>query len=70
MSNQTAWVVGFLLFSIVEFATTHREGAAYFPQLANTDLKSGRSFRNDKNADSEGGRRDRRVRHGERPLKA
>jgi len=46
MSNQTAWVVGF-----VEFATTHREGAAYFPQLANTCLKSGRFFKNDENAD-------------------
>jgi hypothetical protein len=56
MSNQIAWVLGFLLFSIVEFATTHHEGSAYFPQLANTDLNSGRFFKNDENADSEGGR--------------
>jgi len=35
-----------------EFANTHREGTAYFAQLANTYLKSGRFIRNNDNADS------------------
>jgi membrane-bound lytic murein transglycosylase MltF len=35
-----------------EFANTHRDGTAYFAQLANTYLKSGRFIRNNDNADS------------------
>jgi len=35
-----------------EFASTHREGSAYFAQLANTYLKSGRFIRNNENAES------------------
>lgn len=35
-----------------EFASTHREGTAYFAQLANTYLKSGRFIKNNENAES------------------
>ena len=35
-----------------EFAKTHREGTAYFAQLANTYLKSGRFVKNNANAES------------------
>ncbi|HTA56804.1 MAG TPA: transglycosylase SLT domain-containing protein [Candidatus Baltobacteraceae bacterium] len=35
-----------------EFASTHREGTAYFAQLANTYLKSGRFIRNNENTES------------------
>ena len=35
-----------------EFASTHREGSAYFAQLANTYLKSGRFIKNNQNAES------------------
>src|SRR5262249_17380308 len=35
-----------------EFAGTHREGSAYFAQLANTYLKSGRFIKNNENAES------------------
>jgi membrane-bound lytic murein transglycosylase MltF len=35
-----------------DFASTHREGTAYFAQLANTYLKSGRFIKNNENAES------------------
>jgi membrane-bound lytic murein transglycosylase MltF len=35
-----------------EFASTHREGTAYFAQLANTYLKNGRFIKNNENAES------------------
>jgi membrane-bound lytic murein transglycosylase MltF len=35
-----------------DFASTHREGTAYFAQLANTYLKSGRFIRNNENTES------------------
>ncbi len=41
-----------LLAMLEEFAKTHREGTAYFAELANTYLKSGRFIKNNANAES------------------